>query len=107
MTCTDGLIANICHNAQVVYLRQSSATLFARDAILEFCRTSPYMAGALVVFVPLFVWKPSSIHKRIIMEDAWCTTTMCSSVVGPEMCVSFGLRCLCGFKSLKVTPYCQ
>ena len=83
-----------------MYLRQSPATLFARDAILEFCSTSPYLAGAVVVFVPLFVWKPSSIHKRIIMEDAWCTTIMCSSVVGPEMCVSFGLRCLSGFKSL-------
>ena len=58
------------------------------------------MAGAVVVFVPLFVWKPLSIHKRIIMEDAWCTTIMCSSVVGPEVCGSFGLRCLSGFKSL-------
>ena len=85
-----------------MYLRQSPATLFARDAILEFCPTSPYLAGAVVVFVPLFVWKPSSIHKRIIMEDAWCTTIMCSSTLcgWSEMCVSFGLRCLSGFKSL-------
>ena len=64
-----------------MYLRQSPATLFARDAILEFCSPSPYLAGAVVVFVPLFVWKPSSIHKRIIMEDAWCTTIMCSSTL--------------------------
>ena len=64
-----------------MYLRQSPATLFARDAILEFCSPSPYLAGAVVVFVPLFVWKPSSIHKRIIVEDAWCTTIMCSSTL--------------------------
>ena len=89
-----------------MYLRQSSATLFARDAILEFCPTSPYLAGAVVVFVPLFVWKPSSIHKRIIMEDVWCTTIMCSSVVG-QRCVFLLDWDVCLGSSPQVTPYCQ
>ena len=87
-----------------MYLRQSSATLFARDAILEFCPTSPYLAGALVVFVPLFVWKPSSIHKRIIREDVWCTTIMCSSTLcGPEMCF-FWIEMFVWVRVLKSRP---
>ena len=99
-------MSNICHNGRVVYLRQSSATLFARckSRVLSTISTARQVA---LLCPPMFVCTPSSAQERIIVQNvhgwiahyciALCAQVLC--VVGVDTRTSFAFRCLCHLKS--------
>ena len=103
-------MSNICHNGRVVYLRQSSATLFARCKSRVLSTSSTAWQVALLC-PPMFVCTPSSAQERIIVQNVhgWiahycivlCAQVLC--VAGVDTRTSFAFRCLCHLKS--TTPF--
>ena len=96
-------MTNICHNARVVYLRQSSATLFARCNSRVLCS----LAGGAVMSSSVCLYAIKCTRERIVVQNvhaciahqciALCVQVLC--VVGVDPSTSFAFRCLCHLKS--------